>query len=110
MPSLLPRIAPLPAMAGSTVLVRAVMTEVAWPLMPRPLAEVILPVLATVLLPAPVRFTAALSPVPTSDVPPVMTPLLVRPTDRAVMPCRPPEIAPRLIKVPIAPRLSMPSL
>ena len=100
MPSVLPVMRPL--------LVSAVIEEVASPLMPRPLAEVMLPVLAIVLLPAPVKFTAALSPVPTSDVPPAMSPLLVRPMERALMPCRPPEISLLLIKRVIAPVLRMP--
>ena len=97
----------LPVMRA--LLVSAAIDEVAAPLMPRPLAEVMLPVLTIVLLPGPVRFTAALSSVPTSDVPPVMLPLLVRPTETALMPYRPPEIVPRLIKVPIEPLLRMPS-
>ena len=97
MPSVLPVIRAL--------LVSSVIEEVATPLMPRPLAEVMLPVLTIVLLPAPVRFTAA----PMPDVPPVMSPLLVRPTETALMPCRPPEISLLLVKRVIAPALLMPS-
>ena len=95
--------------------------------MPPPLAETIRPLLVRAIrLPArtPSRppeisasrllFNVATSPLTFSPLPlapPVIVLSLVnRPTDAAFTPCRPPEIAPRLIKVPIAPRLSMPSL
>ena len=63
------------------------------------------------MLPAPVRYTPAFAVLPgiALEVPPRITPVLVRPTATALMPCRPPEIVPRLVKVLIEPLLRMPS-
>ena len=100
---MLPSILPLAlSFKGFSELISLVRTVAVVPLMPRPLAEVMVPVFKIVLLPAP-RFSAAWSPVPVLDVPPVMSPLLVKATVNALTPCWPPEIVPAFSSVFIAP-------